>query len=65
MTPTYTLRTAVVDDIDSLLAFWRASAEATDGEDDRPSVERLLARDPEAVILAVEGGVIVGSVIAG
>jgi ribosomal protein S18 acetylase RimI-like enzyme len=63
--PTYTLRTAVVADIDRLLAFWRVSAEGTDRADDRPSVERLLARDPEALILAVEGDNIVGSVIAG
>jgi len=63
--PSYVLRTAVTDDIARLLNFWRSSAEGTDREDDRVSVERLLLRDPEAVILAVEGNEIVGSVIAG
>jgi len=65
MAPTYVLRTAITDDIDPLLAFWRSSAEGTDREDDRVSIERLLRRDPEALILAVEGDEIVGSVVAG
>lgn len=65
MEPPLALRSAVADDIDALLAFWQASAEGTDRADDRPSVERLLERDPGAVLLAVEGEDIVGSVIAG
>lgn len=59
------LRHAVAADIDAVLAFWKASAEDTNREDDRVAVERLLARDPEALILAVAGTEIVGSVIAG
>lgn len=65
MAPSYVVRTAVTGDIAPLLGFWRSSAEGTDREDDRVSVERLLLHDPEAVILAVEGNEIVGSVIAG
>jgi len=63
--PSYVVRTAVTGDIAPLLGFWRSSAEGTDREDDRVSVGRLLLHDPEAVILAVEGNEIVGSVIAG
>jgi len=59
------LRPAAVADIDAVLAFWKASAEDTNREDDRGAVERLLARDPEALVLAVAGAEIVGSVIAG
>lgn len=51
--------------MESILAFWRESAEDTNRQDDRPSVERLLSRDPDALLLAVAGTDIVGSVIAG
>jgi ribosomal protein S18 acetylase RimI-like enzyme len=61
----HVLRAGGAADIDRLLAFWRTSAEDTDREDDRVAVERLLLRDPEALILAVEDDDIVGSVIAG
>lgn len=59
------LRPAVAADIDAVLAFWKASAEDTNREDDRRAVERLLTRDPEALLLAVAGTEIIGSVIAG
>jgi ribosomal protein S18 acetylase RimI-like enzyme len=60
-----THRAAVPADIDAVLEFWRSSAEDTDRHDDRPSLERLLQRDPEALLLAVVDGEIIGSVIAG
>jgi ribosomal protein S18 acetylase RimI-like enzyme len=63
--PAYLLRPAEHDDIDAVLAFWRDHAEDTDRQDDRRAVEQLLARDPAALLLAVEGRDIVGSVIAG
>ncbi|TQL00646.1 acetyltransferase (GNAT) family protein [Streptomyces puniciscabiei] len=47
------------------LAFWRTAAEGTSVSDDRDGVERLVARDPEALILAERGGELVGTVIAG
>ena len=60
-----THRPATVADIDAILDFWRSSAEDTDRHDDRPSLERLLQRDQDALLLAVAGDEIVGSVIAG
>lgn len=63
--PSYVLRAARLDDVDAVLAFWRASAEGTDRADDRAGVERLLATDPDALVLAVERDEIIGSLIAG
>ncbi|MFD5764540.1 GNAT family N-acetyltransferase [Streptomyces sp. NPDC127049] len=59
------IRTAVPSDAESVLVFWRESAEGTSISDDVDGVRRLLDRDPEALILAVDGDRIVGSVIAG
>ncbi|MFF2778421.1 GNAT family N-acetyltransferase [Streptomyces sp. NPDC058052] len=59
------IRAAVPSDAESVLAFWRESAEGTSISDDVDGVRRLLDRDPEALILAVDGDLIVGSVIAG
>ncbi|MDX2291279.1 MULTISPECIES: GNAT family N-acetyltransferase [Streptomyces] len=59
------MRAAVPSDAESVLAFWRESAEGTSISDDVDGVRRLLDRDPEALILAVDGDRIVGSVIAG
>jgi ribosomal protein S18 acetylase RimI-like enzyme len=60
-----THRPAAESDIDAVLDFWRASAEDTDRHDDRPSLQRLLLRDPDALLLAVAGNEIIGTVIAG
>ncbi|WP_030746691.1 GNAT family N-acetyltransferase [Streptomyces griseus] len=59
------LRAAEPSEAESVLAFWGQAAEGTSISDDVDGVRRLLARDPGALILAVEDGVIVGSVIAG
>jgi ribosomal protein S18 acetylase RimI-like enzyme len=59
------LRNATTADIDAVLAFWRSSAEDTNRRDDLFALEQLLARDDAALILAVAGEEIVGSVIAG
>lgn len=59
------LRHAVPADVDAVLAFWRRSAEGTDRTDDRASVLRLVEHDPQALLLAVEDGSVVGTVIAG
>jgi ribosomal protein S18 acetylase RimI-like enzyme len=49
-----------------VLAFWEAAAEgAHRPPDTATAVELLVARDPAALLLAVEGDLIVGSVIAG
>lgn len=59
------IRAATPDDLDTVLAFWKTAAEGTSISDDREGVERLVARDPEALILAERGGELVGTVIAG
>ncbi|OKJ05562.1 GNAT family N-acetyltransferase [Kitasatospora sp. CB01950] len=61
----YELRAAVPADIDAVLAFWAEAAEGTSISDDRAGVARLLERDPQALILAEQGGAILGTVIAG
>ncbi|MGP4084963.1 GNAT family N-acetyltransferase [Streptomyces sp. KR55] len=59
------IRAATPDDLDTVLAFWKTAAEGTSISDDRDGVERLVARDPEALILAELYGELVGTVIAG
>ncbi|MER6346457.1 GNAT family N-acetyltransferase [Streptomyces sp. NPDC001595] len=59
------IRAATPDDLDTVLAFWKTAAEGTSISDDRDGVERLVARDPEALILAEVSGELVGTVIAG
>ncbi|MDR6979479.1 GNAT family N-acetyltransferase [Streptomyces sp. NPDC057456] len=59
------IRAAGPEDLDTVLAFWKTSAEGTSISDDRSGVERLVARDPGALILAERGGELAGTVIAG
>ncbi|MFD5585451.1 MULTISPECIES: GNAT family N-acetyltransferase [unclassified Streptomyces] len=59
------IRAAGPEDLDTVLAFWKTAAEGTSISDDRDGVERLVARDPEALILAEQDGELVGTVIAG
>ena len=59
------IRAASPDDLDTVLAFWKTAAEGTSISDDRSGVERLVARDAEALILAERDGELVGTVIAG
>jgi ribosomal protein S18 acetylase RimI-like enzyme len=59
------IRAAVPEDLDTVLAFWKTAAEGTSISDDREGVERLVARDPESLILGELGGELVGTVIAG
>ncbi|KAA0942385.1 MULTISPECIES: GNAT family N-acetyltransferase [Streptomyces] len=59
------IRTALPRDLDAVLAFWRAAAEGTSISDDRDGVERLVERDPEALLLAERDGELVGTVVAG
>ncbi|MCX4760355.1 GNAT family N-acetyltransferase [Streptomyces sp. NBC_01275] len=63
------IRAATPDDLDTVLAFWKTAAEGTSISDDRAGVERLVGRDPEALILAEQhgeqGAELVGTVIAG
>ncbi|MFF9809476.1 GNAT family N-acetyltransferase [Streptomyces coeruleorubidus] len=59
------IRAATPEDLDTVLAFWKVAAEGTSISDDRTGVERLVARDPGALILAERGGELAGTVIAG
>ncbi|GAA4337275.1 GNAT family N-acetyltransferase [Streptomyces venetus] len=59
------IRAATPEDLDTVLAFWKVAAEGTSISDDRAGVERLIARDPEALLLAERDGEPVGTVIAG
>jgi ribosomal protein S18 acetylase RimI-like enzyme len=59
------IRAAGPEDLDTVLAFWKAAAEGTSISDDRDGVQRLVDRDPEALLLAEEDGRLVGTVIAG
>ncbi|MFE6823762.1 GNAT family N-acetyltransferase [Streptomyces sp. NPDC057690] len=59
------IRAAGPEDLDTVLAFWKTSAEGTSISDDRSGVERLVARDPGALILAERDGGLAGTVIAG
>ncbi|WP_034593126.1 GNAT family N-acetyltransferase [Hamadaea tsunoensis] len=59
------LRPAGVHEVEAVLEFWRYAAEGTDRDDRPEAVAALIARDPDALILAVDNGQIVGSLIAG
>ncbi|MBQ1088711.1 GNAT family N-acetyltransferase [Streptomyces sp. B93] len=59
------IRAAGPDDLDTVLAFWKVAAEGTSISDDRAGVERLVACDPGALILAERDGELAGTVIAG
>jgi len=60
------LRAARPDEVEAVLALWAVAGEnAARPTDSAADVERLIARDPEALVLAVDGDELVGSVIAG
>ncbi|MEU9508703.1 GNAT family N-acetyltransferase [Micromonospora sp. NPDC048170] len=60
------LRGADAADIATVLAFWADAAEdAHRPADSARALEQLIARDPGALILAVDGAVLVGTVIVG
>ncbi|MGW6061006.1 GNAT family N-acetyltransferase [Streptomyces sp. NPDC055189] len=59
------IRTAELSDAQNVLDFWEVAAEGTSITDDVDGVSRLIARDPDALILAESGGLLVGSVVAG
>lgn len=59
------IRSADPADIDAVLRFWREAAEGTSISDDHDGVGRLIARDPDALLLAERDGVLAGTVIAG
>jgi len=61
-----TTRAATKEDAADVVLFWSSSAVGGHRPSDTVAgVSSVIARDPEALILAVDGGVIVGSLIAG
>ncbi|MCX4824900.1 GNAT family N-acetyltransferase [Streptomyces sp. NBC_01142] len=59
------IRTAGTAEAETVLRFWQEAAEGTSITDDVDGVTRLIARDPDALILAESDGRVVGTVIAG
>jgi len=60
------LRAAERRELSAVLEFWQVAAENDSRPTDTPAaVEQLHRRDPEALILAVDGDEIVGTVVAG
>ena len=60
------MRAAVAQDIGAVLAFWRVAAvDRNRPPDTAGAIATLHLRDPDALILAMDGKKIVGSVIAG
>ena len=59
------VREATIDDLSAILAFWRTSAYGSSPTDDDNSVAALLASDNAALLLAHDGDLMVGSIIAG
>lgn len=60
---TVDLREAGRADLDPVLALWRTSDAAESATDDEASLERLLAHPSSDLLLAVEGGAVVGTLI--
>jgi ribosomal protein S18 acetylase RimI-like enzyme len=63
------VRAAGAEDAEGVLRFWKEAAEGVSISDDPEGVRRLIARDPEALLLAEApagtGEELVGTVIAG
>jgi len=60
-----TVRPATAADIDAVLDLWERGAGESHFKNDAEGVQRLLDRDPESLLIAEDGGRIVGTVIAG
>ncbi len=60
-----TIRVASTDEVATILALWRGSGAVVSATDDPDGVQALLDRDPEAMLVAVEATVIVGTLIVG
>src|SRR4051794_16180165 len=61
-----TVRVATIADIGAVLTLWSVAAEnAHRPVDSVAALEVLLERDPDALLLAVEGDEVVGTVVAG
>lgn len=60
-----TLRPGTRADIDAVLTFWLDATAEPSTTDDYAGLEGLLERSPRALILALDGDAIVGTIVAG
>jgi ribosomal protein S18 acetylase RimI-like enzyme len=60
----WTIRNATEDDISSVLGLWAAAGSLPSVSDTPEGLARLLATDPQALLVAELEGVLVGSLIA-
>jgi len=60
----WTIRNATEDDIQSVLKLWAAAGNLPSVTDSRDGLTRLLAADPQALLVAELDGVLAGSLIA-
>jgi ribosomal protein S18 acetylase RimI-like enzyme len=63
--PVSSLRTGRPSDIEAVFELWRRAEASPSPTETAADLRGLLARDPEALILAESGGEIVGSLIVG
>ncbi|HVX33566.1 MAG TPA: GNAT family N-acetyltransferase [Solirubrobacterales bacterium] len=59
------LRTGRVDDVEAVLDLWRRAEASPSSTESAADLRGLLVRDPEALIVAVDGTEIVGTLIVG
>jgi ribosomal protein S18 acetylase RimI-like enzyme len=59
------LRTAAAADLDAVLALWRRAGASPSSTESLDDLRRLLARDPEALLVAEADGDVVGSLVVG
>ena len=62
---TVQIRPATIEDTEAILRLWAEVVEHASIDDRADDVRRLIIRDPEALLVAEDGGRIVGTVIAG
>jgi ribosomal protein S18 acetylase RimI-like enzyme len=58
------IRQGRIADADAVLALWRRAGGRPSATDDQGALAKLLARDPDALIVAEAAGAVVGSLIA-
>ena len=63
--PPISIRSAEPGDIPATLALWREGAAEPTVTDDAAALRALIERDGQALLLAIEGGEVAGSVVAG
>jgi len=61
----WSIRPGGPSDAEAVLALWRRSGSVLTLTDDVASIELLLRRDPEALLVAVADGAVIGSLIVG